>query len=512
MTPDEAYQWLVEHSRETAYLISMGHVLGWDQRTQIPPKGHDHRHNQFAMLAKWIHIRATNPQVGEALARVEGGGLVQDPQAVAAVNVREWRRAYDRATKIPQDLAVALAKATAEGETAWEQTRPAGDWETFKPFLATIVDLKRQEAQALGYAREPYDAHLDDYEPGETAADLAPLLTRLREDLIRILEAVQGSGRRPRGEVVRRHFPRAGQERFARQAAESLGYDFAAGRLDPTAHPFSVGIGPGDVRITTRFDENNFVQAFFGTLHETGHALYDQGLPPEHWGTPRGDTVSLGIHESQSRMWENLVGRSLGFWRHFYPLAQSAFPVLAGVDLTDFHFAVNEVTPSLIRTEADEVTYNLHILLRFELERALMNGDLQVEDLPGAWNDKMSAFLGLTPPSPGQGVMQDIHWSAGLFGYFPTYTLGNLYAAQFFARAEADLGPLEEKFAAGDFGALLAWLREKIHSRGNQLWARPLVKEVTGEDLTPRHLVGYLQRKFGALYGFTLEESVPPRQ
>ena len=367
------------------------------------------------------------------------------------MNLREWRRDYDRATKIPQDLAVALAKATAEGETAWERTRPENDWETFKPFLVTVVALKREEAQALGYVAEPYDAHLDLFEPGETAAALAPLLGELRVSLLRVLEAVQGSRRRPQAEVVRRHFPVEGQERLARLAAQSLGYDFAGGRLDRTAHPFSVDIGPGDVRITTRFDERSFSQAFFGTLHETGHALYDQGLPADHWGAPLGDPVSLGIHESQSRLWENLVGRSLGFWRFFYPRAQEIFPALQGMPLNTFHFAINGVKPSLIRTEADEVTYNLHILLRFELERALMNGDLEVADLPGAFNDKMQAYLGLTPPSPGQGVMQDIHWSAGLFGYFPTYTLGNLYAAQFYARAAAELGPLEEEFARGDF-------------------------------------------------------------
>jgi carboxypeptidase Taq len=502
MTPDAAYQWLAEHSRETAYLKSMGHLLGWDQRTQIPPKGHDHRHNQFAMLAKWIHLRDTDPQIGEALARVEASDLVADPGAVAAVNIREWRRDYDRATRIPQDLAVALAKATAEGETVWERTRPANDWETFKPFLTRIVALKREEAEALGYAAEPYDAHLDDYEPGETAAGLAPLLEALRVSLLLVLEAVQGSGRRPPSEVVRRHFPVDAQDRFARLAAQNVGYDFAAGRLDKTAHPFSMDIGPGDVRITTRFDEHYFSQAFFGTLHETGHALYDQGLPPDHWGTPRGDTVSLGIHESQSRMWENLVGRSLGFWRFFYPQAQETFAVLRDVPLPVFHFAINEVRPSLIRTEADEVTYNLHILLRFELERALMNGDLTVADLPGAFNDKMRAYLGLTPPGSGQGVMQDVHWSAGLFGYFPTYTLGNLYAAQFYAKAEAELGPLEDRFGAGDFAPLLTWLRDRIHSQGRRLWARPLVREVTGEELTPRHLVGYLQKKFGALYDF----------
>ena len=505
MTPDDAYRWLAEHSLEIAYLKSMGQLLGWDQRTQTPPKGHPHRHNQFAMLAKWIHVRATDPRVGEALARVEASDLMADPKAATAVNVREWRRDYDRTTKVSQELAVALAKATAEGETAWERTRPSSDWETFKPFLATVVALKREEAQALGYAAEPYDAHLDYFEPGETAAGLAPLLETLRVSLLRVLEAVQGSGRRPQSEVVRRHFPVDAQDRLARLAAQSLGYDFAGGRLDQTAHPFSADIGPGDVRITTRFDEHYFCQAFFGALHETGHALYDQGLPADHWGAPWGDTVSLGIHESQSRLWENLVGRSRGFWRFFYKRAQEVFPVLQDIPLEVFHFAVNEVKPSLIRVEADEVTYNLHILLRFELERALMNGDLKVSELPGAFNDKMRDYLGLTPPDPGQGVMQDVHWSAGLFGYFPTYTLGNLYAAQFYARAEAELGPLDEGFAGGDFASLLTWLRERIHSQGHRVWARPLVREVTGEELTPQYLVRYLQRKFGALYDFSAD-------
>jgi carboxypeptidase Taq len=500
MTAKEAYDWLRQHSLETAHLSSLGRLLGWDQRTMIPPKGQNHRHAQFAVLAKWIHQRATDPRVGEMLAAVEGTDLVRDPLAAEAVNVREWRRDYDRATKIPQDLAVALAQAASEGETAWERTRPESDWQTFQPYLARLVDLKRQEAEALGYAGEPYDALLDDYEPGETAAGLAPLLAELRDALIRLLEAIQGSSRRPDRELLRRHFPRADQERFARRAAEGIGYDFQAGRLDPTAHPFSTSIGPGDARITTRYDENSFSMAFFGVLHEAGHALYNQGLPAEHWGSPRGRTVSLGIHESQSRLWENLVGRSLGFWRYFYPEAQQTFAALQGAPLEDFHRAINEVRPDLIRTEADEVTYNLHILLRFELERALVRGDLQVADLPGAWNDKMRAFLGLAPPDHSQGVMQDVHWSAGHLGYFPTYTLGNLYAAQFFARAARDLGDLEADFVRGDFAPLLNWLREKIHTQGNRYRARELVQAVTGEAPNPAYLIGYLTEKFGALY------------
>lgn len=502
MSPQEAYDWLRQHSLETSHLDSLGHLLGWDQRTQIPPKGHPHRHAQFAMLAKWLHQRETDPCRGDMLAAVEGSELIRDPLSEAAVNVREWRRDFDRATKIPQDLAVALAQAAAEGETAWEQTRPHSDWPAFRPYLERLVELKRQEAEALGYAGEPYDPLLDDFEPGETTAVLVPLLAALRDALVRLLDAILGSTRRPDRDLLRRHFPRAAQEHFARLAAAKIGYDFAAGRLDPTAHPFSTGIGPGDVRITTRYDENFFPMAFFGVLHEAGHALYDQGLPAEHWGTPLGEAVSLGIHESQSRMWENLVGRSLGFWKFFYPEAQKLFPALAGVSLGAFHLAVNEVRPDLIRTEADEVTYNLHILLRFELERALVQGDLQVADLPDAWNEKMRTFLGLTPPNHGLGVMQDVHWSAGHLGYFPTYTLGNLYAAQFFAKAAKDLGDLGASFARGDFAPLLTWLREKIHRQGKRYRPRQLVQVVTDEDLNPAYLISYLTQKFGELYNF----------
>ena len=507
MAAQDAYNWLADHSRETARLRSIKSLLSWDQRTQIPPKGHAHRHAQLALMAGLIHERLTDPGVGERLAAVEGSWLVQDPEEATAVNVREWRREYDRAVKIPPELAVALAQTAAEGETAWERTRPVSDWQALKPYLQRLVALKREEAEALGYAREPYDALLDGYEPGETAAGLTPIFSQLREALGRLLAGIQGSRRRPDPAIRGGLFPRAGQERLARMVIERLGYDFAAGRLDVTAHPFAAGIGPGDVRIATRYDEHDFAMAFFSTLHEAGHALYQQGLPPDHWGVPRGKAISMGIHESQSRLWENLVGRSLGFWKYFYPPVREIFPVLAGVGLETFYFAVNEVRPDLIRTEADEVTYNLHILLRFELERALMRGDLQVEDLPGAWNERMVEYLGLVPPDYGRGVMQDIHWSGGHFGYFPTYTLGNLYAAQFFARAATDLGNLEELFAQGRFAPLLEWLRQKIHSQGSRFWPRQLVQAATGENLSPRYLIDYLEEKFTALYELDLSKS-----
>ncbi len=291
--------------------------------------------------------------------------------------------------------------------------------------------LRREEAEAVGYANEPYDALLDEYEPGETAASLEPVLAGLRRELVPLLERILGAPRQPDRTLLTRHYPLGCQRALCREAVAAIAFDFEAGRIDPTAHPFSTRIGPGDVRITTRYNERFFNEGFFGAIHEAGHALYSQGIPGAHFGTPCGVSVSLGVHESQSRLWENMVARSRGFWRHFLPRAEERFDCLRGVELDAFVLAVNEVRPSLIRVEADEVTYNLHVLLRFGLELALLRGRLEPRDLPGAWDESMRALLGLTPPDLADGVMQDVHWSAGLLGYFPTYTLGNLYARSF---------------------------------------------------------------------------------
>lgn len=495
MTPEQAYQHLVEHHRETAYLREAQKLLFWDQRTMLPPKGHAHRARQLAALTRFIHARDTDPRVGEWLAAVAGTPLVADPLSPEAVNVREWRRRYEQAVRIPPELATALAQAASEGQTAWEQAKAKNDWPGFQPYLERLLALKREQAAALGYDTEPYDALLDLYEPGERAKTLAPLFEDLERALRELLPRVAAPFRRG-DELLRGTFPRERQEALARQAAQALGYDFAAGRLDTTAHPFSINLGVGDARITTRYDERYFGSAFFAALHEAGHALYSQGLPPEHWGTPRGESVSLGIHESQSRLWENLVGRSLAFWRFFLPQVQAAFPELKGARLEEFYAAVNQVRPSLIRVEADELTYNLHIIFRFHLERELINGGLAVADLPEAWNEQVRRNLDLQVPDDARGVLQDVHWSGGHFGYFPTYTLGNLYAAQFFAQAQEELGDLPAALARGEFPPLLAWLREKIHARGSTFWPRDLVRQVTGEDLSPRHFLKYVEDKF----------------
>ncbi|MBO1438186.1 carboxypeptidase M32 [Meiothermus sp. CFH 77666] len=500
MTAQEAYRWLLEHSKETAYLASFSKLAAWDQATYTPKKGQPHRAMMQATLARLLHQRGTDPRIGEMLAIVEGSDWLGEPTSVEAVNVREWRRAYDLQTKIPERLAVELAQATSEGEAVWQEARPKNDWQGFKPVLKKIFALTREAADAIGYQEERYDALLDQYEPGATARQLEATFGHLREATVQLLERIQGSSRRPDTLILRRHFPQAAQEAFGKEVIARIGFDLEAGRLDIVAHPFMQGIGPGDVRLTTRYFENYFNAGFFGIVHEMGHGLYGQGLLAEHFGTPMGSEISLGMHESQSRTWENLVGRSLGFWRYFWPTAQQRFESLRDVSLEDFHFAINAVEPSLIRVEADEVTYNLHILIRFEIELALLRGELDIDEAPEAWDAKYQAYLGVQSPAIRDGLMQDVHWSAGLIGYFPTYTLGNLYGAQLFVQAEKDLGPLEAQFERGEFAPLLNWTREKIHRQGSRYWPRDLLKQVTGEDLNPQYLVDYLNRKFGMLY------------
>ncbi len=332
--------------------------------------------------------------------------------------------------------------------------------------------------------------------------DLEPLFGRLRPELTSLLGLLLSSGRRAKVEVLSGDFPIDRQRTFAEMAAGTLGFDFQAGRLDSTTHPFCTSIGPRDCRITTRYHANRFPEAFFSVLHEVGHGLYEQGLDPEHHGTPAGEVPSVALHESQSRLWENTVGRSEPFWRHFFPLARRIFhEALGDVTLETFHFAVNHVEPTLIRVQADEVTYNLHILIRFELERALIHGDLKPSDLPEAWNTAYRRDLGIAPANDREGCLQDGHWSAGLFGYFPTYTLGNLFAAQLYDRALVEVSDLEERMARGDFHGLLDWLRRKVHGLGGQLDARDVIEQATGSPPDPRFLLQSLRSRYGPLYG-----------
>jgi carboxypeptidase Taq len=498
----EAYEELVRLARDESLLASCEALLEWDELTQMPPGGVEQRSRQRALLAGLLHAQATDPRRGELLEAIEGSELCADPEAPQAANVRELRRVFERRCRLPRRLAEETARVTSLAQQEWVTAREQSDFARFQPWLERIVRLKREEAACLDVGEEAYDALLDGYEPGVRSADLEQLFARLRGELVPLAEAIRGSTRRPRTELLGRDFPIDRQRAFGEEVAAAIGFDFERGRLDVSAHPFSTSIGPGDSRITTRFDAHDFCDGFFAILHEVGHALYDQGLDPQWRGTPAGEPASLGIHESQSRLWENRVGLSRGFWEHFYPRAQATFrSALRGVSLDDFHFAIHAVEPSLIRVDADEVTYGLHILARFEIERALVRGDLAVPDLPGAWREAYRRTLGIEPANDAEGCLQDGHWAEGLIGYFPTYALGDMIAAQLYAAATAELGDLEAQIAAGEFGGLRDWLRERVHRRGGRLAARQLVERVTGRPPEPGPLVDALRRKYSGLYG-----------
>ncbi len=499
---EQAYAELLRRSREAAVLESVGSVLGWDESTYMPRNGSAFRGEQMGLLARLGHEMRTAPLVGELLAEIEGSDLVRDPAADAAVNVRELRRSYDRAVKLPAALVEELARVTTHAQQVWRDARKAGSFAAFRPALEQIVRLVREKAQAIGYRATPYDALLDEFEPGATTAEIAELFVALRAELVPLVAAIAASGKRPRRDVLERDYPIDRQRVFGESAAAAIGFDFDAGRLDESAHPFCSGFGPGDCRITTRYNPRHFNESFFGILHETGHALYEQGLPPARHGTPLGTYASLGIHESQSRLWENQVARGRAFWEHFFPRARQTFPAaLRDVALDDWLFAINDVQPSFVRVEADEATYNLHILLRFEIEQALVRGDLAPADVPGAWNEKFQQMLGLVPATDNQGCLQDIHWSFGGLGYFPTYTLGNLYSAQFMERARHDLPGLDDDFRRGDFTRLKGWLNEKVHAQGMRYRAGELCQLVTGKPLSHRPLIEHLRGKYAPLYG-----------
>ena len=497
---ESTWQQVLQHSKETGLLASIEELLGWDERTIMPSRAGTYRAEQITFLAGLVHTRRTAPQLGDWLSQLSGSDLAAEPHSDIGANIRLLKRDFDKRSKLPQELVEASTRACVLGQQSWVQAREQDDFSGFAPQLAEIIKLRREQAEILATTDCRYDALLDDYEPQETTANVTRVLLDLRNELVPIVQQIQDSDRRPKS-ILTDKFPVTAQEKFGRHAAAAIGFEFDRGRLDVTHHPFCSQMGPHDCRITTRYDENFFSMAFFGILHEAGHGIYEQGLRDDQYGLPSGTYCSLGIHESQSRLWENSVGRSRAFWEHFYPQMQGEFSAVRDVPLDDFFFAINQVGPSLIRVEADEVTYNLHIIIRFELEQAIVAGELEVADLPAAWNEKYESYLGIRPPSDADGVLQDIHWSAGLFGYFPTYSLGNLYAAQFMEAAERDLGDLNQMFSRGEFAPLRDWLRDQIHARGQCYSAAELVELVTGKPLSHEPLIRYLRGKLDPLYG-----------
>ncbi len=503
MNPEQAYQELLARARELALIGSVNGVLGWDQEVNMPRKGAAWRAEQSAYLAGLAHRKATTPEINDLLSAIEESDLVSDPLSDVAVNAREWRREYDRATKLPTEFVERFSRTASLAQNIWAEARARADFSLYAPKLDELIELTRQKAEYYGYEDKPYDALLDEFEPGEKTENVKRLFAGLREELVPFLQEIVDAPKQPDfGLVEDREYPVERQRILGEMASAALGLDYASARLDVSTHPFSTNFGPGDQRITTRFDPRNFGDSFFSILHETGHALYEQNLPDEFFGLPRGSAVSLGIHESQSRTWENLVGRSQAFWRYFFPLTRQIFPkTLSDVRMEDFHFAVNAVKPGYIRVDADEVTYNLHIMLRFEIEQAIINEGLPVEEIPAAWNALFKAYLGLDVPDDSKGVLQDIHWSFGAMGYFPTYALGNLYAAQFFAQARNDIPDMDVLFAAGNFEPLLNWLRQRVYQHGQRYRAHELVQVVTGKPLSYKPLMSYLRDKYSQLYG-----------
>jgi len=476
-------------------------VLDWDQQTMMPRRGAEQRGQQVAALAAVAHEKLTAPKLGDLLAaaEVDAAALDRDPDLRA--DLRELRRERDRAVRLPGELVAEKARVCALAQSAWEEAHTAGDFARFAPHLERVLKVMREVAGALRQGEaSAYDVLLDEYEPGMDEAALDHIFDQLRPPLVELLDRLQGSAHQVHADVLEGHYPVVAQERFLRDLVARMGFDLEAGRMDRSVHPFTAG-ALRDVRITVRYREDTALPALFGAIHEAGHALYQQGLDPQRFRDPAGGYCSLGIHESQSRLWENLLGRSLPFWRFFLPRLKEAIPgALQGVDPEAFHEAINEVRPSLIRVEADEVTYNLHIILRFELERALISGDLSVTDLPDAWRAQTAELLGLEPSSDSEGALQDVHWSAGLFGYFPTYALGNLFGAQFLEAMRRDLTELDELLALGELAPIKGWLNDRIHRHGRRYLASELCERVTGAELTPEALLRHLEEKYSAIY------------
>jgi len=488
------YEKLRARAKELALVDSAAALLNWDEETYMPRAALPFRAEQLAFFSGWSHRQFTAPEVRDWIKACEDHAFA--PNSDEAANVREWRRAYDRATKLPPELVEEFNRATTLARDAWTEARKQSEFARFQPHLERLLELSRQMADKWGYAECRYDALLDGHERGARASQLKQLFAEFRPALVAVLgPAVERSKSIPENSLEA-DYPVAAQQAFNREVAEAIGFDFNAGRIDTTTHPFCTGLGPGDTRLTTRYNERDFTESFYGVLHEAGHGLYDQGLKQEHHGTPLGNACSMGIHESQSRLWENHVGRSVAFWEHWHPRACAHFPVLKKFSPEQIARAINRVSPSFIRVEADQVTYDLHIILRFELELRLIEGGLKVADLPGVWNEEFEKSFGLKVPDDARGCLQDIHWSLGAFGYFPTYTLGNLNAAQLMRRAASDLPGLDAELRSGKYQGLLGWLREKIHAPGQRHDPQDLMRRATGEETRARHHLEYLREKF----------------
>lgn len=493
---------LIEMDRERTLFSHIGALLGWDQETYMPERGIDERSEQLATIQGLAHEKAVRPETGELLSILEDD---KNLDSVEKAYLRVARREYDKEKKLPSDLVTEMARQTSLSQAAWAQAKKDNNFAGFAPYLQKMVDLNVEMAKALEpSSQQPYDVLLDLYEIGSTEDSITKVFSTMQNDLVRILGKITS---RPQidDSFLYRRVSASAQAKMSAYFMDAIGFDASRGRLDTTVHPFTTTLGRDDIRITTHYQEDFFPSSIFSTIHEGGHALYEMGIDPspDFRGTKLADAISMGVHESQSRMWENIIGRSPQFWRkHYDPIARMAEGALDGVSVESFVKAINKVEPSLIRTEADEVTYGLHVILRFDLEAALISGSLPVADLPEAWNKRMKDLLGVEVPNNAQGCLQDIHWSMGAFGYFPSYALGNLYAAQFWATMQKDLPNLESAIEEGNCAPAREWLQKNIHKPGNIYLPGELVEKVTGVALDASHFTRYLERKYSEIYGF----------
>lgn len=476
-------------------LISLAH---WDLRTKIPKKGVESRSKAIGILSAKVHEMQTSDKMKQFIDELKN----KTDDEVIQKAVEECELDYERNHKIPQAEYKEYVTLQGQAEAAWQEAREKADFQLFQPYLEKLVEFNKRFANYWGYEGHIYDALLDQYEPGMTVKTLDEVFPALRESLTQLREKVNNSKANVDSSIVLGYFPKEQQRNFAIDVLKQMNYDFEAGRLDDTIHPFEITLNLHDVRITTRYDENDFRMAVFGIIHEGGHALYEQNIHPQLAHTPLATGTSMGIHESQSLFWENLIGRSDGFWKANYEKFKSFAPdFFKELDVDEFYRAINEVKPTLIRIEADELTYALHIMVRYELEKALINGEIEVKDLPVLWNEKMVDYLGIEPANDGEGVLQDIHWSSGDFGYFPSYALGYMYAAQFYNTLNQQMD-VDSIVQSGDLSPITNWLKENIHQYGKMKKPLELLQDITNESLNPTLLVNYLTEKYSRIYNF----------
>lgn len=491
---------LYQFEKESRTWSALTELLNWDESTYLPAGAVENRAQTKAFVAAKAHALTSSDEFGRALEDAERGAELA-PDSWEAADLREWRRRRQRACLLPPELVANLAQATTQARNAWVKARAENRFVDFIEPLSRVVELKREEATRLADGKAPYEALIDLWEPGMKCAQIDQLFAELKGPSLHLLEQIAASPLLgSRSDLLDQPGPAWKQKALGKKVASAIGFDFSRGRLDATAHPFCMRLGENDVRLTTRYDERQATRSLFTVLHEAGHGLYEQGVPREHYYRPSGGYCSLGIHESQSRLWENGVGRSPEFIEYVFPQLREAYGGWAGTSVSDFVRAVNRVTPSLIRVESDEVTYNLHIMIRYEIEADLVGGTLGVREIPERWNEAYRQYLKIVPENDSVGCLQDIHWSYGLFGYFPTYTLGNLYSAQFLAQASRDIPQLTEGFRRGDFAPLLNWLREKVHAHGRRYSAEKLSQLVTGGSVSTGPFLHHLKAKFGPMY------------